>query len=115
MSRPGFSPCACSLCWIEQRWPPIARATAWRTAAEALALMASGDQVTHGLLVKGSDGVTANPLVGIAHRAAADMVRYAGEFGMSPSARARIAAGPFESQTPSKFAGLLGGYDDERA
>jgi phage terminase small subunit len=77
--------------------------------------MASGDQVTHGLLVKGSDGVTANPLVGIAHRAAADMVRYAGEFGMSPSARARIAAGPFESQTPSKFAGLLGGYDDERA
>ena len=43
----------------------------WRTAAEALALMASGDQVTHGLLVKGADGVTANPLVGIARRAAA--------------------------------------------
>lgn len=31
-----------------------------------------------------------NPLVGIARRAAADMVRYCTEFGMTPSARSRV-------------------------
>jgi len=32
-----------------------------------------------------------NPLVGMANRAMADMVRYATEFGMTPSSRSRIA------------------------
>jgi hypothetical protein len=40
---------------------------------------------------------------------AADMVRYAGEFGFSPAARARIAAGPGSVQPASKFDGLFGG------
>jgi P27 family predicted phage terminase small subunit len=31
-----------------------------------------------------------NPLVGIANKAMADMVRYAAEFGMTPSARTRL-------------------------
>ena len=35
-----------------------------------------------------------NPLVGTANKAAADMVRYAAEFGMTPSARSRITAEP---------------------
>ena len=39
----------------------------------------------------GNDGP--NPLVGIARRAADDMVSLAGHFGMSPAARARISAG----------------------
>ena len=35
-------------------------------------------------------------LVGAANKAAADMMRYAAEFGMTPSARSRIAAAPPE-------------------
>ena len=37
------------------------------------------------------------------------MVRYAGEFGMSPAARSRIAAGP--PVGPGKFDGFFGGGD----
>lgn len=35
-----------------------------------------------------------NPLVEIANKAMADMVRYAAEFGMTPIARARVSATP---------------------
>jgi phage terminase small subunit len=48
--------------------------------------------------------VIQNPLVGTANRAMADMVKYAVEFGLTPSARARIAAGP-RPQEASKFDG----------
>jgi phage terminase small subunit len=48
-----------------------------------------------------------NPLVLIAKQAASDMVRYASEFGMTAAARARIAAGVYNSPTASKFDGLL--------
>jgi phage terminase small subunit len=44
--------------------------------------------------------------------AAADMVRYAGEFGLTPVARARIAQG-IHRQEPSKFDGLLAGPKGE--
>lgn len=65
----------------------------FKQAKEALNLMAKTDQVTKGLLIKTSNGnAIQNPLVGIANKAAADMVRYAAEFGMTPSARARIHA-----------------------
>jgi phage terminase small subunit len=47
-------------------------------------------------------------LVRIAGRAGADMVKYASQFGFTPVARSRIAAGPF-NQPPGKFCGLLGG------
>jgi P27 family predicted phage terminase small subunit len=81
----------------------------WRTAIERFKEMAERDSVTRGLLIKTSSGDAAqNPLVGIARRAASDMVRFAGEFGMSPAARARISAGVgYEPPGGGKFDGLL--------
>jgi P27 family predicted phage terminase small subunit len=81
----------------------------WRTAEEALAEMAKRDATTSGLLIKTSSGDAAqNPVVGIARRAAADMVRFASDFGMSPAARARISAGVgFEPPGGGKFDGLI--------
>jgi P27 family predicted phage terminase small subunit len=43
-----------------------------------------------------------NPLVGIARRAQADMVRYASEFGMTPSARSRVHADKQAKEDPTK-------------
>lgn len=66
----------------------------WKQATEALNAMAANDKLTRGLLIKTTNGnAIQNPLLGIANKAAADMVRYAAEFGMTPSARARIHAG----------------------
>ena len=81
----------------------------WRRAVETMHAMAAPD--TSGLLVKRADGNPApNPLIGIARKAAADMVRYAAEFGMSPAARARISAGVGYEPPPggNKFDGLIG-------
>jgi phage terminase small subunit len=47
-------------------------------------------------------------MIKIAGDSAKDMLRYAGEFGMTPVARSRIAAG-VHGQPPGKFDGLLGG------
>jgi len=78
----------------------------WVQAESAIAEMAKRDLLTGGLMIKTSNGnAIQNPLVGTAHKAAADMVRYACEFGMTPSARSRIAAGPLDDG--SKFDGLL--------
>jgi P27 family predicted phage terminase small subunit len=82
----------------------------WRTAEEVLAAMAERDQATSGLLVKRADGNAGqNPLLSIARKAAADMVRYASEFGLSPAARARISAGVGYEPPPGggKFDGLI--------
>jgi P27 family predicted phage terminase small subunit len=57
----------------------------WREAEEIIARVAAGDHAMHGLLVKTTDGnARRNPLIKIAADAAADMVRYASEFGLSP-------------------------------
>ena len=82
----------------------------WRTAEEALARMADRDEHMHGLLIKTVDGnVRRNPLVKIAADAAEDMLRFAGEFGLTPVARTRLAAGGYaQPSSPSKFDGLLG-------
>jgi P27 family predicted phage terminase small subunit len=81
----------------------------WRTAEEKLAEMAARDPVTSGLLIKSTVGdARRNPLIAIARAAAADMVSWAGEFGMSPAARSRIAAGVGPPPGPGKFDGLLG-------
>ena len=83
----------------------------WRQAEEALAKMAEKDPVTHGLLIKRQDGNAGqNPLMRVANNAAADMVRFASEFGMSPAARARISASVGYEPPPGcgKFDGLLG-------
>jgi P27 family predicted phage terminase small subunit len=81
----------------------------WRTAVETLARMAETDPVTHALLIKSADGnPRRNALVKIAADAASDMVSYARDFGMTPVARSRLAAG-IGGPPPSggKFDGLL--------
>ncbi len=81
----------------------------WVTAESALAEMAKMDKTTGALMIRTSNGnAVQNPLVGTANRAMRDMIRYAAEFGMTPSARTRIG---HEGGTPtgSKFDGLIGG------
>lgn len=81
----------------------------WVEAETTLAAMAARDPVTHGLLIKTSTGsFQENPMVGTARRASREMVRYANEFGLTPVARARLAAWPAEAPK-SKFDGLIGG------
>lgn len=71
----------------------------WRDAEEAIARMAERDHLTKGLMIKTTNGnAIQNPLVGTANKAAADMMRYADSFGMTPSARARLG----ESGGPPK-------------
>jgi P27 family predicted phage terminase small subunit len=63
----------------------------WIQAERGIAQMAERDQLTSGLMIKTVNGnAIQNPLVGMANRAMADMVRYATEFGMTPSSRSRI-------------------------
>ena len=63
----------------------------WVSAELVLADMAKNDEVTRGLTVETINGnILQNPMVGMANKAMADMVRYAAEFGMTPSARSRI-------------------------
>jgi phage terminase small subunit len=70
--------------------------------------MAANDPITGGQPIKTKYGVAAqNPLVSIARKHAADMVRYAGEFGLTALARTRISTGPNAPQPPGKFDGLL--------
>jgi P27 family predicted phage terminase small subunit len=65
----------------------------WRQAEQALARMAAADPTTQGLLIRTSNGnAVQNPLLGIANKARSDMVRFAAEFGMTPSARSRVTA-----------------------
>ena len=82
----------------------------WRTAVTTLDEMAERDPVMRGQIVKTqSGGAAPNPIVLIADKAARDMVRFASEFGMTASARARISAGPRIG--PNKWAGMIGGVD----
>lgn len=65
----------------------------WVAAERALAVMAARDSVTAGLVIRTQSGnAIQNPLVGTANKAMADMVRYAAEFGLTPSARSRVSA-----------------------
>ncbi len=79
----------------------------WKQAEAAIAELAKRDQLSHGLMIKTSNGnLIQNPLVGTANKAMSEMMRYAVEFGMTPSARSRVDAGG--SFNGGKFAGLLG-------
>lgn len=63
----------------------------------------------NGQLIRSKDGdVVTNPLVPIARRYVADMVRYGSGFGLTALSRSRLAAGISAPQLPGKFDGLLG-------
>ena len=67
----------------------------WMQAERKLAQMAAREPVFEGMLIKTTNGnMIQNPIVGIANKAMADVMRYCVEFGMTPSARSRIAATP---------------------
>lgn len=69
----------------------------WAQAERALSRMADKDEYNRALMVKTHNGTAIqNPLVGTANKAKADMVRYALEFGMTPSARSKVNATPHE-------------------
>jgi P27 family predicted phage terminase small subunit len=69
----------------------------WRRASEELESLTvetrAGDLRRH-------------PLIKVIADAASDMVRFSGEFGLTPVARTRIAKG-IQQAEPSKFSGLL--------
>ena len=63
----------------------------WLQAERALARMKNE---ADGLIIKTKSGnMIQNPLVGVANKAMSDYMRYAAEFGMTPSARTRISVG----------------------
>ena len=65
----------------------------WGQAERALTEMAKKAMPTGALMIISKNGMAIpNPLVGVANKAMADVVRYAAEFGMTPSARSRIEA-----------------------
>ncbi len=68
-------------------------------AERALAVMAEADKITQGLLIKTTNGSEIqNPLVGVANKAMEAMLKMAVEFGMTPSSRARLVAGPITGE-----------------
>lgn len=77
----------------------------WVQAEQALARMAERDELTRALMIKTSNGnAIQNPLVGTANKAMAEMVKYAIEFGMTPSARSRVTATGEQEERPSGLA-----------
>ena len=81
----------------------------WRTAEEVLRKMAAEDPETGALLIRAGTGdPRANPLLSISTKAALNMLRFAGEFGLTPAARTRIRAGIAWRQGDGEFSGLLG-------
>lgn len=66
----------------------------WAQAERAIQKLQAGNEL-NGLLMKTTNGnVIQHALIGIANKARSDVVRYAAEFGMTPSARARVQAAP---------------------
>lgn len=67
----------------------------YRQAVEDLDKMASGDDVTHGVVFKTKEGnAIQNPQVGAVNVLRRDALRLAAEFGLTPSARTQIEALP---------------------
>jgi P27 family predicted phage terminase small subunit len=70
----------------------------WAQAERAITKLAEKGEI-NGMLMKTTNGnVIQHALVGIARKARADVVRYAAEFGMTPSARARVQANPTDGE-----------------
>ena len=80
----------------------------WRTATEELSKLKKEHPLKALLMKTISGNWIQNPLVGEANKAKSDMMRYAAEFGLTPSARARLAIDPGRGKK-SKFEGLIGG------
>jgi P27 family predicted phage terminase small subunit len=80
----------------------------WRRAEESLAEKSKHNTDLGMVQVTKSGNIIQHTLLGVANKAAADMVRYASEFGLTPSARARLAVDPNNGRK-SKFRGLIGG------
>ena len=71
----------------------------WAQAERALGKITNQ---ADGLIIKTQSGnMIQNPLVGVANKAMADMVRYAAEFGMTPSARTRIETSDIDENDPA--------------
>lgn len=67
----------------------------WVYARRAVAAAAKEFPKYEGLIIETVNGNwVQNPALGIANKAMADVMRYCVEFGMTPSARSRIAATP---------------------
>ncbi|MCA1452153.1 phage terminase small subunit P27 family [Bradyrhizobium sp. BRP22] len=80
----------------------------WCDAEAALDEMAKDDPRFHALVVEGAmGGKVANPLVKIAATAGLHVMRYAVEFGFTPSSRTRISGTASGDEPKSKFDGLL--------
>lgn len=75
----------------------------WVAAEESLKSAAAADPVSGGLTLTTSYGnIVQNPLVGVSSKAAAAMVKYAAELGMTPAARSRIKATPPDEEDPAE-------------
>ena len=79
----------------------------WRHAEEELNVLRDRGGALNALVQKTVSGNwIQQPLIGIANKAAADMMRYASEFGMTPVARAKLGITP--SKEDDKFERLIG-------
>ena len=63
----------------------------WRVAEDLIRAAAASEPANGGILAKTATGtVIIHPAVGAANKARRDMLRFAAEFGLTPSARAQI-------------------------
>jgi P27 family predicted phage terminase small subunit len=82
----------------------------WRGAEEALAAQAEADPTGAALTIRDRDVPRPNPLIGVARRAADQMIAFAGQLGATPIARTRLAAGVLGGPPgDGKFEGFLRG------
>ena len=63
----------------------------WRKAEEAIQAMARANPASGGLIMKTTNGnIVQNPMVGTANTAMRDAMKYAAEYGLTPSSRVRL-------------------------
>jgi P27 family predicted phage terminase small subunit len=77
----------------------------WRRAEEAIQKASFDEPSTGGLIIKTTNGnIIQNPMVGIANTAMRDAMKYAAEYGLTPSSRARLGsfAGSGEKTDPAE-------------
>jgi P27 family predicted phage terminase small subunit len=79
----------------------------WRRATESLSEKAKSNPDLGMVQITKSGNIIQHTLLGIANKAKADYMRYALEFGLTPSARAKLAIDPNQNKG-GKFEGLIG-------